>query len=181
MHRKNILNLLQEYLVQHKDEENITKRFIKFVEENSECFNRTLLKGHLTGSAWLLNKNRTHVLLTHHKKLNKWLQLGGHADGDSDILNVAIKEVEEESGLTDLTMISNGIFDLDAHLIPARKDEPEHYHYDVRFAFVTNGNENYIVSNESFDLQWIKLDDITKKTSEKSILRMLDKTSNLPV
>ena len=93
MHRNKILELLKKYKLSYPDENSTTNRFLTFVKENSDCFERSLLKGHLTGSAWVLNADKTHVLLTHHKKLNKWLQLGGHADGETDILNVALREV----------------------------------------------------------------------------------------
>ncbi len=176
MYRNKLLNLLSDYALKYPNEKNIVKRFINFINENKNCFNRNLLNGHITGSAWVLNNNKTSVLLTHHKKLHKWLQLGGHADGNSDILNVALKEVYEESGLTNLEIVSNRIFDLDIHSIPARKNEPEHYHYDVRFLFKTNGNQKFIVSKESFSLRWINLNEVHKLTNENSIIRMVNKT-----
>ena len=176
MHRNKILTLLEEYQLNYPNEKEVVDRFTSFINENKNCFERTLLKGHLTGSAWVLNNNKTHVLLTHHKKLNKWLQLGGHADGDPNIINVALREVQEESGLKNVEVIPNKIFDLDIHLIPSRGNEPEHYHYDVRFLFGVNGDEKYIVSSESFDLSWVKLTDISKISSEKSLLRMVRKT-----
>ena len=104
-----------------------------FVEQNEMCFERSLDIGHITGSAWVLDFHRTHTLLTHHAKLDKWLQLGGHSDGDPDTLEVALREVREESGLVEVRPISEAIFDVDAHLIPARGAEPEHIHYDIRF------------------------------------------------
>jgi 8-oxo-dGTP pyrophosphatase MutT (NUDIX family) len=177
MHRKNILTLLEQYLLKYTNEKNTTEKFIQFVKDNQDCFERKLQRGHLTGSAWVLNNNKTHVLLTHHKKLNKWLQLGGHADGDSNIINVALREVEEESGLTEIELLSKEIFDLDAHVIPARGNEPEHIHYDVRFLFKVTGDEKYIVSHESFDLAWIKLDEVDEISSEESLLRMVKKTN----
>jgi 8-oxo-dGTP pyrophosphatase MutT (NUDIX family) len=175
MHRKNILTLLEQYLLKYTNEKNTTEKFIQFVKDNQDCFERKLQRGHLTGSAWVLNNNKTHVLLTHHKKLNKWLQLGGHVDGNSNVLAEAIREVEEESGLTNLTLISAGIFDLDIHLIPAHKNEPEHYHYDVRFLFTANHPDEISISDESNDLKWIELNEIDKYTDEPSILRMVDK------
>lgn len=153
----------------------MTERMTGFVSAHADCFERSLSLGHVTGSAWLVNRRRTHVLLTHHRKLNKWLQLGGHADGDSDVLAVAMKEALEESGLPDIAPLSPDIFDLDIHEIPARKSEPAHFHYDVRFALRANASEQYVVSDESHDLAWIDIARIATVTSETSMLRMANK------
>ena len=109
-------------------------------------------------------------MLTHHKKLGIWVQLGGHSDGDPDTPSVACKEATEESGL-DVTFLSEQIFDLDIHEIPARKDDPAHYHYDVRFAFVAE-DRSYTVSEESHDLSWIPIATLEEVTQEESMLRM---------
>ena len=111
------------------------------------------------------------MLLTHHRKLNRWLQLGGHADGDGDLAAVALREAEEESGLSGLTL-EGGIFDLDRHLIPARGEEPAHWHYDVRFV-VRAGNEEFEVSEESHSLAWKSIAEIaTNATDDESLRRM---------
>jgi len=170
--RKSILALLTNYALSYPQEEAVTNRFTDFVTSNPDCFERTLLSGHVTGSAWVVNKAGTHVLLTHHKKLNKWFQLGGHADGESDILKAALTEVAEESGLDAFEPISKDIFDIDIHAIPARGDEPEHYHYDVRFAVRAMGSDAYIVSEESHDLSWVEIEKLVDYTQEESMLRM---------
>ena len=115
------------------------------------------------------------MLLTHHKKLNKWLQLGGHADGDSNVLRVAMREVAEESGIEDVEPVGDGIYDVDIHLIPERGDEPEHYHYDIRYALRTVSREDYIVSDESHDLAWIEISKLHELTDEWSMVRMAKK------
>lgn len=114
-------------------------------------------------------------MLTHHKKLNKWLQLGGHADGDPDVLRVALKEGSEESGITGLEACSLSLFDIDIHLIPARQAEASHYHYDCRFAIRATGNDSFMVSDESHDLRWIKVTELATLTDEESMLRMAGK------
>ncbi len=175
MHRNNIILQLKAYEVKWKDEFSMVKRLIGFVLSNTACFERASKKGHVTGSAWVVNKKGTHVLLTHHKKLNKWLQLGGHADGDPDILSVALREVYEESGLEQIKVLSGGIFDIDIHQIPKRREEPEHFHYDIRYAIQVMGNEAYIVSDESHDLSWIEIKNLEQKTNDESMLRMASK------
>lgn len=153
-------------------------RIIHFVEQFEDCFERTQLSGHITASALIVNKQRTHTLLTHHHKLEKWLQLGGHSDGDPDPLNVAMREAEEESGLKDVVPVSNAIFDVDVHTIPARKNEPEHFHYDIRFLFEADDVQTLFISEESKDLAWIPLAEIERYTTEESMLRMIRKVTS---
>jgi 8-oxo-dGTP pyrophosphatase MutT (NUDIX family) len=105
--------------------------------------------------------------------------LGGHADGDPDVLAVALKEAREESGLEDFEPLGGGIFDLDIHPIPARKDEPEHLHYDVRFVLRAMGPTAYTVSEESHDLRWVRLEEVVGLTEEESMMRMVRKWAAL--
>ncbi|MEO7325700.1 MAG: NUDIX hydrolase, partial [Dokdonella sp.] len=100
--------------------------------EHADAASRQRLQGHLTGSAWLVSADGARALMTPHRKLDRGLQLGGHADGDPDLARVALREAEEESGLHDLE-VESAIFDIDRHRIPAHGDEPEHWHYDVRY------------------------------------------------
>ena len=175
MHRNDLLQQLGAYQRSWPNENIIAHRFIDFVETNPNCFERSLKIGHVTGSAWVVNAAGTHVLLTHHRKLNMWLQLGGHADGHTDIFAAAQKEANEESGLTHLEPVTPEIFDIDIHRIPARKKELEHDHYDVRFAFRATASEAYIVSAESHDLAWVEIKNIESYTTEESMLRMAEK------
>jgi 8-oxo-dGTP pyrophosphatase MutT (NUDIX family) len=118
------------------------------------------------------------VLLMHHRKLQRWLQLGGHADGDADLRNVALREAGEESGLTDLQVLPD-IFDVDLHLIPARRDEPEHWHYDVRYVVVASGSEAFTVNEESLALAWRPIAELAADPeSDPSLRRMATKWLN---
>ncbi len=168
---EHIAGMLEKYLCRWPEEAEVVGRFADFVSRFS-CFERKNPYGHVTGSAWVVNLAGTHVLLTHHRKLDRWLQLGGHADGNCDILSVARREVVEESGLVDFELVEDTIFDLDIHPIPARKSEPEHFHFDVRFAFRVTGSEDYVVSAESNDLAWVEIVDLASYTTEESMLRM---------
>jgi len=175
MHRKPLLTLLDHYLERYPGEADTTLRFADFVKQHSDCFERSLSVGHVTGSAMILDLRGERVLLTHHRKLNLWLQPGGHADGNSDGLAVAMQECLEETGLKSLVPVSTEIFDLDVHGIPARKDEPSHFHYDLRFLVRQTEEEEYIVSDESHDLAWVALDRLEDYTVEWSMRRMREK------
>jgi 8-oxo-dGTP pyrophosphatase MutT (NUDIX family) len=175
MHRNRILQLLDAYHPADRHEQEMHRRIIAFVQENPNCFDRSLMTGHITASALIVNRQRTQTLLTHHHKLEKWLQLGGHSDGDPDPLSVARKEALEESGLHNVTPASESIFDVDVHPIPARKEVPEHFHYDIRFLFEADDTEPLTISSESKDLAWVPLKEIEKYTTEESIVRMVRK------
>ena len=174
MHRNQLVDLLHDYRSRYPNEGETVDGFLEFVEGHDRCFERDLWVGHVTGSAWLVNTAGTHVLLTHHRKLGRWLQLGGHSDGDPDTLAVAIREAEEESGLC-VEPVTDRIFDLDIHEIPARRSDPAHYHYDVRFALKSVGSDGFSVSDESLDLAWVSIRDLARYTREWSVLRMAEK------
>lgn len=175
MHRNWLKSKLCAYhAMEEKDQDN-RRKILDFVETEVNCFERHLAIGHVTGSAWITNAARDKVILTHHRKLNQWLQLGGHSDGNPDTLAVAHREAEEESGLSIVQPVSREIFDVDIHLIPSRLEEGQHYHYDVRFLFVAGEDQPLTVSDESHDVAWISVDEIQHYAANESILRMVRK------
>ncbi len=175
MHRQTLLSLIQNYRKHYPAETETIDRLVSFIQANANCFDRQLASGHITGSAWLVNHTGAAVLFTHHRKLNRWLQLGGHADNCSDVLAVAMREAYEESGLKAIRPVSEEIFDIDIHLIPERKQEKAHYHYDIRFALQVVGSEKYQVSDESHALSWVPISDLALLTVEESMARMKQK------
>lgn len=178
MHREKITTLLKLYNDQHQSRDEI----INFICNNENCFDRELNIGHITGSAWLLNKQGNKALLMHHAKLDKWLQPGGHADGNSDIISVAIKEAQEESGISSIELIYKNIFDIDIHLIPKNSKEEAHYHYDIRFLLQVTSEEELKQNSESKELKWFSFEEISTFTKEESILRMNKKIKKfLPI
>lgn len=174
-HRQPLLDLLEDYGNRYPDEAETVECYSRFLLANPDCFKRSLLIGHVTGSAMVLDQSGTRVLLTHHRKLHRWLQPGGHADGDHDVARVAMKEAEEESGLAKLEFVTDQLLDVDIHEIPARGQEPAHYHYDCRFLLRSAGSDEFVVSAESHDLAWVEMSRITEYTDEESILRMISK------
>ncbi len=177
MNRNILKESLKKYRTPFDEEKDFIPEFITLTED-PKAFSRERKEGHFTASAWIVNKTRTHALLTHHKKLNRWLQLGGHADGNENLMEVAMTEAKEESGLISLKLVDSLIFDIDKHLIPANKKEQQHFHYDVRFLVEAAKSESLTISEESKDLAWVSFDAVPDVVGEnKSILRMLEKTS----
>ncbi|HAA15932.1 MAG TPA: NUDIX hydrolase [Cytophagales bacterium] len=175
------LATLKAYQPSHAEDAQFQKDMIAFVEKYPEDFHcRTTLEGHLTASAWIVNPARTKYLLTHHAKLNRWLQLGGHIEEDVDLQAAALREALEESGLSSVRLVSDAVFDLDIHTIPARKQDPEHLHLDVRFLIEADDQEAWQVSEESHALAWVSAAQIREEVAELSMLRMLGKTPDSP-
>lgn len=175
MHRQQLLALLEKYIPATAIEHTAKLDITQFIHANRQCFARTLTIGHITASAWLVSKDLQHVLLMHHAKLDMWCQLGGHCDGESDVLNAAIREAQEESGINAIVPVIDNIFDLDVHPIPATTKEPAHYHYDVRFLLRVNSDEQPIQNSESKDLRWFSGEESLLPTNAESILRMFRK------
>lgn len=148
-----LADLLADFRLRRPQDAATCALFEHFLGSSPDVFQRWHPPGHFTGSAWLVSADRQRVLLTHHRKLDRWLQLGGHADGDHDLVRVALREAEEESGLIGLT-VEPAVFDLDRHAIPARGSEPEHWHYDVRFVVRAGSEERFTASEESHALAW---------------------------
>lgn len=138
-------------------------------------FVRERLEGHFTASAWLVSADGRRLLMTHHRKLGMWLQLGGHADGDRDLARVALREAEEESGLDGLC-VEPDVFDVDRHWIPERGDVPGHWHYDVRYVVRAGGSEAFRVGEESLDLAWRDIGELAcDDAMDASVRRMARK------
>jgi 8-oxo-dGTP pyrophosphatase MutT (NUDIX family) len=150
------------------------KEILLFIQKHTEFLHRLCLEGHLTASAFVVNKERTQVLLMHHTKLDRWLQPGGHADGDPDLLAVALRETQEECGISKLKPVSNEIFDLDIHMIPERLAEPTHWHYDIRFLIEGDPEEPLQGNHESKAIRWVPFSEVQTLTKEESILRPLE-------
>lgn len=175
MKRDLLLQLLQSYHPVAPEEQLFKKQIMEFVNQHENCFERSLEIGHITASAWVLDKYHKYALLLHHAKLDRWFQLGGHCDGDSDVLAVAIKEAQEESGIHGIELVSKQIFDIDIHLIPESKKEKAHYHYDIRFLLHVVSDEKLVQNHESKELRWISKEVYDLPTDNSSVVRMFNK------
>jgi 8-oxo-dGTP pyrophosphatase MutT (NUDIX family) len=175
MHRQTLLSLLKAYTPADANEQAMWQETLLFVQDQPDCFQRTLLIGHITGSAWLVSPDRQQVVLIHHRKLDRWFQPGGHCDGDPDVRQVARREAEEETGLTNLQPVTPAIFDVDVHRIPERGAEPAHWHHDIRFLFEADPAESFTHTAETKDIRWVPLKAVKSLTDSESILRMVRK------
>jgi len=179
--RNSLLNLLIKYKPLDVDEEKSKKEIIEFVKANKECFDNDFKLGHITGSALVVDQNIKYTLLTYHPHIKKWLQFGGHSDSLSDVLQTGFREAQEESGMKSLKFIPKhkNIFDLDVHPIPARNNMPVHNHYDIRIILMADKNEPFVVSYESKELKWIRLEEAEKYNNQPAFLRLVSKVIKL--
>lgn len=177
--------MLARYADRWPDEGATVSRIRALVAGHADCFERSCLPGHVTGSAWILSHDGGSTLLVHHRKLNRWLQPGGHADGEADVAAVALREAIEESGIAGLKLLDADPFDVDVHTIPARPAkgdrpaEPEHQHHDLRFLVVSPEGAQPTVSAESHDVRWVPIQSLQDFTEEESVLRLARKVGLL--
>lgn len=174
MPRDKLIALLKAYRPDSAEQRERRAEFISFINREADCLERSLEAGHITASAFVLSPDLKSAMLLHHRKLNKWLQPGGHADGCPDLEQVARREAEQECGLRELTALSKGIFDLDIHPIPSSGAVAEHLHYDARFLLQAESWECRR-NEESFEIAWIGLHELERYTCERSVLRMAEK------
>lgn len=165
--RTELCHEVEKFARNHPEQKITADKMITFIRGHADCFERSCVEGHITGSAWLVNPTGDKALLTLHHNLRRWMQTGGHADGDPCPLRVATREAEEESGICGITAMSPEIYDIDIHLIPARpaRGEPAHYHYDIRY-LLRAPHEKYRISPESDDLAWWSAADFIARESE---------------
>lgn len=151
------------------------KKCLDFLESDEDKFVRTNLKRHFIGDALVVD-GKGNVLLNFHKALNMWIMFGGHADGEENLLNVAIRELREESGITEFELASDGIFDISVALVPENKlkNEPEHHHYNIAFLMLVK-NYDFKISEESNDITWFTSKEAYEKTASVFVKRQIKK------
>lgn len=181
MHRQQLLELLKNHKTRFMDESAFVVRAIRFIEAHEDCFYRELWPLHVTGSTWVVNAKRDHVLLLHHRKLGRWFQPGGHADGDADILRVAMKETVEETGLAEdeIHLVDLDVFDVDIHTIEANQRDPRHEHIDIRFLVEIDDSLVVPGNDESHEIIWVPLHHAARYNRNRSTYRMIEKTRRM--
>ena len=163
---------LASYETQDAEQEQTRARILEWTVRHANAAERSCLSGHLTASALVVDANFERTLLTLHRKLGRWLQLGGHCDGDTNLKAVAWREALEESGFTPAAISARPI-DLDIHEIPARRAEPAHLHLDTRYLVVAPDGAEAIRSDESTDLRWFTRRECSELELDASLRRLI--------
>lgn len=177
MHRNDLLNMLKRYGTRFMDEVVYVRRAIDLIKQDEHVFERAMPM-HVTASTWVVTPNREQVLLMHHRKYDHWFQPGGHADGDPDVLRVALRECAEETGVdpSQIKLIDPAIFDVDIHSVPTVGATPGHDHIDVRFLVEIDDRLEIPGNNESHAVKWFPLHEVMHYNNFRSTYRMLEKT-----
>lgn len=149
------------------------QQILAFIDEHPDALHRSCTTGHLTGSAAVVDPSTREVLLLFHTKVRRWLQPGGHADGDGNLARVALREAEEETGIEGLRVLTPAI-DLDVHVFHnAKTAEPDHLHLDVRHLVVAPPGAIARGNEESEGLRWLARRDLASLGVDTSTVRMV--------
>jgi len=175
--KQDLLAQLEHHQTDFAEEVAFQQQGMDFLRCNNDFWQRSNLAGHITGSAWVLSPDGEQVLLIHHKKLDRWLQPGGHVDEtDKTVAETALRELQEETGLTDVALLFPQFFDVDVHEIPERTHEPAHFHYDLRYLFQAANTDFDANLLEVKNIRWVPLLELIGENTEQSIRRMAMKT-----
>ncbi len=175
----NIIEKIGSYIPKNEQEEKDKELMLQFLHNEKNCFSRDNLSGHFTVSAWIVNSQHTKTLFCYHNIYNSWSWVGGHADGNEDLLSVAVKEAKEETGITPVRIFSD-IFSIE--ILPVsghiRKGEyvSSHIHYNVTFLIEADENEK-ISSNpeENSAVKWFFTEEIPEISSEPWMVKFIYK------
>lgn len=163
---------LENYKPYNEEEERIKPIILDFLKQNDNAFHRESLLAHMTTSAWIVNKERTKVLMAYHNIYKSWGWLGGHADGDEDLLRVIRKEVEEESGLTNIRLLHDGIYGIQILTVfphyKRGKYVNAHLHFDVEYLFEADEAEAVRMKpDENSGVGWVPIEEINARVTEE--------------
>jgi 8-oxo-dGTP pyrophosphatase MutT (NUDIX family) len=162
-------------LSERPDEAPHRERMLALLDSTPDCFLRSCFPAHFTGSALVVSADGSRALLHHHRKLDRWLQFGGHCDGEEDVMRVALREAEEESGITSLITTSTRPFDLDIHPIPPHGSEPAHEHFDIRYVVIAPEGAEAVLSEESHELRWFTPEEMGALELDPGLQRLVRK------
>lgn len=179
MRRQQLLDQLRNHNPIDAEEERMLGQCVRFAEAYENCFDPGLGIGHFTAASWITCPNSQSVILLHHRKLNKWLQPGGHIEANETARQASLREAVEETGLNGLSLITENIFDIDIHMIPEINGHPPHFHFDIRYHYTLPELLTPRNNKESKEVKWVDLKLVPDFNHQPSLIRMVKKTSDL--
>ncbi|MEU6917809.1 NUDIX hydrolase [Streptomyces olindensis] len=159
-------------LKEYEDQPELRQAYLDHLADHPDGLWKACHAGHVTASALVIDPEGGRVLLTLHRKLRMWLQMGGHCEpGDASLAGAALREATEESGVSGLSLLPGGPVRLDRHPIPP----PCHWHFDVQYAVVAPPDAAHVISDESLDVRWFGYDEVPE-VADESVVRLLEAT-----
>lgn len=183
MNRQDLINQLQSYQSFNEQEEADRQVMLELLQTSDNIFYRTNLLAHFTASAWVINKAHTHVLMAFHNIYQTYAWLGGHADGEEDLLSVALREVKEESGIHTVKPITEGIYSLETIEVNGHEKKgkyvPSHLHLNVTYLLEADDTESlHIKQDENSAVSWFPIDQVLDVVDEPWMVERIYKKLN---
>ena len=173
-----LIEEIRQYQIQYGNETE-TEQILGFLATADNLFGRDSVTGHITCGAWILDPTLTKVILVRHRRLDRWIQPGGHIEPLETPFAGALREAVEETGIEQLIPWKEELFNLSVHLFPEGKDGSAHFHYDFRYLFFAPSDSELRAADETDGVAWVSLEQIQAYTDEATILGMAAKTRQL--
>ena len=174
---------IENYKPYNEQEEKDKQTMLRYINTFDDVLTRNNEFGHFTASSWVVNKERTKVLMIYHNIYKSWAWTGGHADGEVDLLSTAVRELKEETGVKNVKMLNNDIFSLEIICVNGHvkkgKYVSSHFHLNLTYFLEVDENESLeIKKDENSGVKWIKLEDVQKMSNEKWVVENVYKKLN---
>lgn len=179
----NLKEQIENYKPYNEQEEKDKETMLKYINTFDDVLTRNNEFGHFTASSWAVNKQRTKVLMIYHNIYKSWAWTGGHADGEENLLNVAIRELKEETGVKNVKVLNNDIFSIeiicvDGH-VKREKYVSSHVHLNVTYLLEVDEEETLkIKEDENSGVKWVNIEDVEKVTDEKWVRENIYRKEN---
>lgn len=169
--RQELINQIEDYKPFNEQEKMDKLLLLNWIRNNDNAFSRENTVAHMTASAWVVNKDRSKVLMVYHNIYNSWSWLGGHADGETDLLSVALREVKEEAGITNVKPVSEEIFFLESLTVDGHVKKgnyiSSHLHLNVTYLLEADSDEAVsIKADENSGVAWFSPEKALEKSTE---------------
>lgn len=183
MNRDELIAQIEKYKPYNEQEQRDKAIILDWIKNNEDAFERSNPVAHMTASAWVVNKDRTKVLMVYHNIYNSWSWTGGHADGEIDLLSVAIKEVKEETGITNVKAVSSNIFSLESLTVDGHIKKgnyvSSHLHYNLTYLLEADSLEAVAIKeDENSGVAWFDLEEALAKSTEPWFVEHIYKKLN---
>ena len=178
MMKENLIRQIENYPPFNEQEEKDKALILGWIRNNENAFSRENTVAHITASAWVVNKDRSKVLMVYHNIYNSWSWLGGHADGETDLLSVAIREVKEEAGISNVRPVSEEIFSLESLTVDGHVKKgnyvSSHLHLNITYLLEADSEEQVSVkADENSGVMWFSLEDALEKSTEPWFVELI--------